>query len=172
MDRVYILECNDFYKIWYTSQKDVNMRVKQMKTWNPFPISIVREYLRYDNDGKGKECLLHSIYSNKRKSLEWFDLDSDDLMAIDDLMYIEKEELELLQRKDVLKNEISELEKQKKIIRENKINIEYNKIHFFKNKSEIAESMWITRPTLDSRIKKWEIILNRTKKYNKYYMLK
>ena len=99
MDRVYILECNWLYKIWYTAQENLSNRINQMKTWNPFTINTVRDYHCEDNDWLKKEQRLHKLYHDKRKEWEWFKLNQTDLIQIDKLMWVDIIDRELQWKK-------------------------------------------------------------------------
>ena len=43
-------------------------------------------------------------------------------------------------------------------------------MQFYKNYTEIAKTLWISRPTLMKRIKEWEIKINKVKKEDKYFL--
>jgi hypothetical protein len=86
MEKIYILESAWLYKIWFTTW-NVKDRIKSMKTWNPMPIDIVREYSV--EDWKKEESNLHKRFFTKRMQWEWFKLSFKDLEKIDDIFNVE-----------------------------------------------------------------------------------
>jgi DNA-binding NtrC family response regulator len=43
-------------------------------------------------------------------------------------------------------------------------------MEFYKNYTQVAKALWISRPTLMKRIKDWEIKINKIKKEYKYFL--
>jgi hypothetical protein len=109
MEKVYILECNWFHKIWYTNQEAVEKRVDNMKTWNPFPINILKVYECEVWTWTKKEKQLHNFFQHKNHQLEWFKLNKWDFLQIDRLMWIDLVEREIKDRRDKLNEEIRNL---------------------------------------------------------------
>jgi hypothetical protein len=79
MEKIYLLECNWLYKIWFTKWT-VEKRVASMTTWNPHKISIIWDYDVVD--WKKEEQKLHRRFSQKRKRWEWFNLCDRDIEYI------------------------------------------------------------------------------------------
>jgi hypothetical protein len=77
-DYLYLIKCNEFYKIGSTN--NVSARVDQLQTGNPYPL-IVDSYYKFDYADSVERCL-HSKFKNKRVSGEWFNLENDDLQML------------------------------------------------------------------------------------------
>jgi len=73
---VYLIKSDEnLYKIGYS--KNVNKRLKQLKTANPNNLQIVETYK--SAFPRKLENYLHNIFKHKRVSGEWFDLDISDI---------------------------------------------------------------------------------------------
>lgn len=83
---VYVMKCEDFYKIGIASRLDD--RLNQIQTGNPFQVSIVFGLKHKKADEI--ETKLHEIFLTKRVKREWFALEAKDLDFIRE--YIEKYE--------------------------------------------------------------------------------
>lgn len=78
----------DDYKIGITN--NIHRRLRQIQTGNDNPL-VIHSYIEFPtrNDAKMNEKRIHNLFSNKRKSGEWFHLDEtdlDDLARIYDLL--------------------------------------------------------------------------------------
>lgn len=80
---LYIIRCNEFYKIGMTSDL-VEYRMKYMQIGNPYKLEIVATYQSGNIPRKEKE--LHKLFKSKNKHGEWFKLDEVDLEVIEDFM--------------------------------------------------------------------------------------
>lgn len=70
MSYVYLIECQQFYKIGIAN--DVESRIAQLSTGNPFPLKLIASY-RFAN-AQAVETVLHQRFANSKKRAEWFDL--------------------------------------------------------------------------------------------------
>lgn len=80
---VYLLKCQDFYKIGIAT--DVHKRISGMQTGSPFTISLVAS-VEVDNP-LALEKELHAMYSHRHHRREWFALTDEDVTAIRSLFY-------------------------------------------------------------------------------------
>jgi hypothetical protein len=75
---VYLLKCQDYYKIGIAT--DVQKRISGMQTGSPYPISLVAS-VQVDNP-LSLEKELHAMYSSRHHRGEWFALTEEDVEAI------------------------------------------------------------------------------------------
>jgi len=79
MGYVYLMESirdyDTIYKIGYS--KNPNKRIKNIQTGNDGLVKIIEIF--ETKHGKKLEVFLHNLYSHKRKNMEWFDLNIDDI---------------------------------------------------------------------------------------------
>lgn len=68
--KVYLLRSNENYKIGIA--KDVNKRIKQLQTGNPYKIELIGSY--ESMHASKIETTLHNQYSHEREMGEWFTL--------------------------------------------------------------------------------------------------
>jgi len=70
---VYILKCNEFYKIWHT-QDTITLyeRIRQIQTWNPYEIKKIHTI--ETKDRFKLEQKLHKKFKHKHIRWEWFEL--------------------------------------------------------------------------------------------------
>lgn len=80
MYKVYLLECDNKYKIGHT-KKSVEQRIKQLKTGNHNDMKILSTF--ESKWGTKIESHLHRRFKNKKISGEWFDLDGDDILTFE-----------------------------------------------------------------------------------------
>lgn len=76
---LYLIRCQSFYKIGIAN--DVESRLAQLSTGNPFPLEVVSVY--GFNNAQPVEAAIHQRFSYRRKRGEWFELDPDDLVDYD-----------------------------------------------------------------------------------------
>lgn len=82
--RVYILYCETYYKIGYSTQA-VKSRVAGMATGNPFPIvPILDIQCKSPQFAHTLERDMHAKYRKYREKGEWFSLGSKDVQSIKD----------------------------------------------------------------------------------------
>lgn len=79
--RVYIIRQGgtNFYKLGYTGDDDVSLRLRALQTGNPNLLSLVGEFAVSSLKG---EAALHEIYRENRKCGEWFELNEEDVRNI------------------------------------------------------------------------------------------
>lgn len=79
MGYIYLMESirdyDTIYKIGYS--KNPNKRIKNIQTGNDGLVKIIEVF--ETKHGKKLETFLHNLYSHKRKNMEWFDLNIDDI---------------------------------------------------------------------------------------------
>lgn len=75
---VYLLKCEQYYKIGIA--KDVDKRIRQMQGGNPFELKLVHAFR--SRDPHGDEALLHAYFRGGRIRGEWFRLDVRDVERI------------------------------------------------------------------------------------------
>jgi predicted GIY-YIG superfamily endonuclease len=75
---VYLLKCQDFYKIGIAT--DVQKRISGMQTGSPYPIVLVAS-VEVDNP-LALERELHAAYEHRHHKREWFALTEEDVEAI------------------------------------------------------------------------------------------
>lgn len=78
---VYLVECNDFYKIGYSV--NVENRIKSMQSGSPNTITLIHTI--FTNDMRGLEKELHRKFAKKRALQEWFILSFEDIDYIKSL---------------------------------------------------------------------------------------
>jgi hypothetical protein len=169
MEKVYILECNWYYKIWFTSQETVEKRVDSMKTWNPMPINIVKVYDCPDKDWREKEKKLHYFLADKNHSLEWFKLSKSDFIIIDKLMWLDIIEIQLKKQRDELKKEIN-----KYSIMINKLKNEFEEVEKYTLKDSERNHIKLEwkKIILKKRIFNWNAVLSwETDFWSKWYFV-
>ena len=78
---VYVLKCNDWYKIGVA--KDVKRRISEISTGNPYSLSTVLTIDTMDKDIYW-EGRFHSYFGNKGRARvrEWFKLINEDIMFL------------------------------------------------------------------------------------------
>ena len=69
---VYLLCDGDKFKIGMTTKKDIQERIKELQTGNPYEIWL-RSYYETDNPYK-IEKMMHTRYASSNVKNEWFDL--------------------------------------------------------------------------------------------------
>ena len=69
---VYLLCDGEKFKIGMTKQKDINKRIKELQTGNPYEIWL-RAYYATDNPLK-IEKMMHARHTSSNVKNEWFDL--------------------------------------------------------------------------------------------------
>jgi hypothetical protein len=72
MGFVYLLCDGKKFKIGVTKHKDINKRIKELQTGNPFEI-WVRDYYQTNNPYK-IEKMMHARHASSNVKNEWFDL--------------------------------------------------------------------------------------------------
>lgn len=77
---VYVLKCNDYYKIWCCKSKDVTRRLKEIIPMCPIQITIHK--ILHSEDVYKLENYYHRKFKSKRVHFEWFLLNDDDIKAI------------------------------------------------------------------------------------------
>lgn len=77
---LYILKCQQYYKIGYT-YNPLKSRMEDMKTSNPFPIELCMAF-RVEKCEE-VEKLLHTSFAHRRSRGEWFGLTLDDIHIIE-----------------------------------------------------------------------------------------
>ena len=75
---VYLLCDGDKFKIGMTTRKDINKRIQELQTGNPYEI-WVRDYYETDNPLK-VEKLMQAKHSQSNIKNEWFDLTVDEVI--------------------------------------------------------------------------------------------
>jgi hypothetical protein len=81
---VYIIKCNDNYKIWVTKNNDINKRIDNMQCWNPYKLSLHKMY--YVLDMFYYENKLHKHFNKKNIRWEWYNLNFEDLLYINTIL--------------------------------------------------------------------------------------
>jgi hypothetical protein len=84
---IYLIKCGDFnlYKIGKANSSQLVLsRLNQCQTGNPFKL-ILSGYWEVSNYHL-IEKRLHSLFNNKHKRGEWFELNENDLLLINDFM--------------------------------------------------------------------------------------
>lgn len=81
---LYIVKCQQFYKIGST--RDINSRMQQLATGNPFDITI--EKLYSFKNSEIVERSLHQKFEKQRHRGEWFILDEDSFSDIDNICHL------------------------------------------------------------------------------------
>jgi hypothetical protein len=76
------LSLTDLYKIGVSN--DVNKRLSQLKTSNPFDLLLINKYHLLDPYTVEKQ--LHATFKEKRSNGEWFKLTNDDIYVIDQIV--------------------------------------------------------------------------------------
>lgn len=78
---VYIIKQEDqhLYKIGYTQNSDISQRRSQLQTGNPVNLEVVGSFQCV---GSVTEKALHSLFSEYRKTGEWFGLSPQDVKNI------------------------------------------------------------------------------------------
>lgn len=75
---IYLVRCNEFYKIGYAY--DVDSRFDSFKSSNPYEVSL--EFALKVSNAKELERKLHRQYQEKRHKREWFKLNYEDILEI------------------------------------------------------------------------------------------
>lgn len=78
MSYLYVIQCNEFYKVGIAS--DVAARVASLQTGNPYPLQVVA-YYEFDN-ATPVEQSLHQCFAEQWQSGEWYKLGNGDLDKI------------------------------------------------------------------------------------------
>jgi Meiotically up-regulated gene 113 len=78
---VYIIKQTEeyLYKIGYTKSSDITKRLSQLQTGNPYHLEIIGSF---QCAGQATEKALHSLFSQKRKTGEWYGLNPEDVKNI------------------------------------------------------------------------------------------
>ena len=84
MQYLYIIKCNDFYKIGIAN--DVEARLAQLSTGNPYTLEVVVVY-DFEN-AEVVERAIHQKYKNLRQRGEWFSLSYNDLSDIHKICFM------------------------------------------------------------------------------------
>lgn len=84
MQYLYLIKCQQFHKIGIAT--DVEARLAQLSTGNPFPLEVVVVY-KFDN-AEIVERAIHQRYKNIRQRGEWFNLSYDDLKDIHNICHL------------------------------------------------------------------------------------
>lgn len=74
MQYLYIIKCQEFYKIGIAN--DIESRLAQLSTGNPYPLEV-EIYYAFDN-AEIVERSLHQRYKEQRQRGEWFNLSYED----------------------------------------------------------------------------------------------
>lgn len=77
-DGIYIMKCNEFYKIGMSS--DIKKRLNSIQSSNPYPVSL--EFNKKTSNSLSIEKQLHEIYKHKNIRGEWFKLVDNDIKDI------------------------------------------------------------------------------------------
>lgn len=105
---IYLFECvSDYettYKIGYTRNKNFKKRIKSLQTGNKYKIVCV-DYFK-TSYGRMVENILHNLYSHKRKSGEWFDLDLQDVVSFKKTCQKIEENLKVLEKYNYFFNKL------------------------------------------------------------------
>lgn len=80
---VYILRCNEYYKIGFTNGS-IECRIHAMQTGNPYKLELA--FALKNKNAKTIEKYIHSKFENKRVLREWFHLDEKDFIKIEDII--------------------------------------------------------------------------------------
>jgi hypothetical protein len=80
MYKVYLIECDNKYKIGYT-RKSIDQRIKQMKTGNSGNLNLISFF--ESKWGTKIESHLHRKFKSKKVSGEWFELDENDVLTFE-----------------------------------------------------------------------------------------
>lgn len=75
---VYLLCDGDKFKIGMTKHKDINKRIQELQTGNPYEIWI-RDYYETDNPLK-IEKMMHAQHASSNIKNEWFDLTAEEVI--------------------------------------------------------------------------------------------
>ena len=75
---VYLLCDGDKFKIGMTKHKDINKRIKELQTGNPYKIWI-RDYYETNNPLK-IEKMMHARHASSNIKNEWFDLTAEEVI--------------------------------------------------------------------------------------------
>ena len=78
---LYLIKCQNFFKIGIAN--DVENRIAQLSTGNPFPLEIMASY-EFENAAP-VEAAIHQRYAGVRKRGEWFELDDHDLVDFEQI---------------------------------------------------------------------------------------
>lgn len=85
MRYVYLIQCNEFYKIGIAS--DMARRLAELQIGNPYPLKVVA-YFRFDNPG-AIESRLHLRFHRNAHGGEWFKFDETEAKKVcDDLVQL------------------------------------------------------------------------------------
>jgi hypothetical protein len=79
MSKLYVLKCNELYKIGVTSQP-MKKRLSDLQTGNPEPLEVV--FTRKCSNYLDMEVYFHKLFADKRIRGEWFRLTNEDLGTI------------------------------------------------------------------------------------------
>ena len=75
---VYLLCDGDKFKIGMTKHKDINKRIQELQTGNPYEIWL-RDYYETDNPLK-IEKMMHARHASSNIKNEWFDLTAEEVI--------------------------------------------------------------------------------------------
>lgn len=75
---VYLLCDGDKFKIGMTKHKDINKRIQELQTGNPYEIWL-RDYYETDNPLK-IEKMMHVRHASSNIKNEWFDLTAEEVI--------------------------------------------------------------------------------------------
>ena len=91
-DKLYIIQCNSFYKIGVCT--DIKKRLVGLQCGNPYELNLYRLY--YIKNAKKIEGEIHKKYKDKNIRLEWFDLTEEELKDIDNYIKVDNIMLPIL----------------------------------------------------------------------------
>ena len=72
---IYVVKCNEFYKIGYSS--NVVSRLNSLQNGNPYPLQLI--LVRKLPEAKYFESVLHEVYKDFRIRREWFQIGLEDM---------------------------------------------------------------------------------------------
>jgi len=102
MQSLYLIKCQKYCKIGVTN--DVQGRLAQLATGNPFAMEVLASY-RFKNPSY-IESALHQKFENKHLRGEWFELSSEDFIAIKNICLLLGGVSEILSDSDISEDEI------------------------------------------------------------------
>jgi hypothetical protein len=76
MENLYLIKCNEFFKIGIAN--DLQSRLASLQTGNPYPL-VVEACFEFPNAGVIEKAL-HQVFSGVRTLGEWFSLGNDDVI--------------------------------------------------------------------------------------------
>ena len=76
---VYVIKCQDYYKIGKAN--NVDSRLRDLQVSNPYDLELIKTF--EVDDGFRFEKFLHKTFKNKHSRGEWFKLSREDLVKIE-----------------------------------------------------------------------------------------